>query len=123
MKELVREKLAINADQTDVAALLEAVTYSRPEISTFLEAVGPDVAFQFSAWYLGLLMAQEPKIINSFKDALNVGIQTAGVMLAQHAKENPNFTPPTDAFLILYPGMVDPKQLPLEVIPAVGGIQ
>lgn len=90
------EKLAIQADPDEVAALLHEIAVNRPEIASFIEAVTPQTVFLFCAYFIGQVVAQQPAMLEDFKRALEVAIQIAGVM---HAGQDAS----SDTLTLIYP--------------------
>jgi hypothetical protein len=117
----VTEQLAINAEEGQVEALLHAIQYHQAPIKDFLEAVEPAVAFQFCAWFIGLLAAQQPSVMKDFAEALKVGVQTGGVLLDQYHKEHPSQPRDTENFRVIFPQFMDPNQALLH-LPTSGSV-
>lgn len=93
--------LAISATPEEVGAMLFEISTSRPEIATFLDAVTPNTAFIFSAWFIGLLGAQQPSMLEDFRKALDVGVQVGTVMYEDYLKNNSDG--PKDSIVVIYP--------------------
>ena len=117
----ITEKIAIHAPEGATEALLFAITYHQAPIKDFLEAVSPEVAFQFCAWFLGLLAAQQPAVAKDFAVALKVGIQAGGVLLDQYFKEHPEADRNPEGFRVIFPSFVDPAQQ-LLALPTSGSV-
>ena len=115
------EKLAINAEEGATEALLHAIMYHQAPIKDFLEAVDPQVAFQFCAWFIGLLSVQQPSVAKDFAEALKVGVQAGGVLLDQYYKEHPDQPRETENFRVIFPQFVDPAQALLH-LPTSGSV-
>ena len=115
------EQLAINAPEGAVEALLHAVMYHQAPIKDFLEAVDPAVAFQFCAWFIGLLSVQQPAVAKDFAEALKVGVQAGGVLLDQYYKEHPEADKNPEGFRVIFPQFVDPAQRLLH-LPTTGSV-